>query len=245
MRPTEIWFDPVGKRKLMRIIALERAPQIRPTSMAGIAMTTILPIFACFNHKAQTMNTNIRFQIGSTWLCVEASKGHAPEHPNDVTVALRESGPNGQPGRRIAANPATQRNEILALGLKLLDLADRMTPKTTWSSSQTAADTTQPPRALNLGAADLELIERPSVDNPIGFARHAFASSERLRARMPILHTAQRVLEHCDDTTATALHVILAAADMLGGLPFTSALAVAQPEQSPRFESCADDTIKH
>ncbi|WP_217497475.1 hypothetical protein [Trinickia violacea] len=64
------------------------------------------------------------------------------------------------------------------------------------------------------------MIERLSADRPIDFARHVYASAERLRIRMPILRAAQCVLEYCDDETASGLHSILAAVDMHGCLPF-------------------------
>ena len=168
----------------------------------------------------RAMRTVIRFQIGSTWLCVEDGKGDASEHPDRVTVTLRASRPNGRPGRRIAANLATQRDEILALGLRLLDLADRMTPENTSSSRRTVGDTGDRPGPINFGPGDRDLIERLSADRPIDFARHVYASAERLRIRMPILRAAQCVLESCDDETASGLHSILAAVDMHGCLPF-------------------------
>ncbi|WP_206997067.1 hypothetical protein [Trinickia mobilis] len=172
------------------------------------------------------MRTAIRFQIGSTWLCVEDGNGCAPGHPDAVTVALRASRPDGRLGRRIAANHATRRDEILALGLRLLDLADRMTPETFGSSGQTAGDIGESPKSVNFGPGDRDLIEHLSPGRPIDFARHVYAGAERLRARMPILRAAQCVLEHCDDETAKGLHSILAAVDMHGCQPFRSGLAL-------------------
>ncbi|MGV2291756.1 hypothetical protein AAHK20_23800 [Trinickia sp. YCB016] len=166
------------------------------------------------------MRTAIRFQIGSTWLCVEDGNGDVPEHPDRVTVTLRASRPNGRPGRRIAASLATRRDEILALGLRLLDLADRMKPEASWSSSQTMSGSGGRAASANFGPGDRDLIERLSADRPIDFARHVYASAERLRVRMPILRAAQCVLESCDDKTASGLHAILAAVDMHGRLPF-------------------------
>jgi hypothetical protein len=168
----------------------------------------------------RAMKTAIRFQIGSTWLCFEEGDGYAPGHPDRVAVALRANRPEGRPGRRIAANLTTQREEILALGLRLLDLADRMTPETSWSLSRTAGDTSVRPAPVNFGPADRDLVERLSAERPIDFARHVYASAERLRTRMPILRAAQCVLGHCDDETAAGLHAILATIDMHGCLLF-------------------------
>jgi hypothetical protein len=191
------------------------------------------------------MKTAIKFQIGSMWFCVENSRGVASGYPDEVTVTLRESRVNGRPGRRIEANPGTQRNEILALGLRLLDLADRMTPETTWSASRIVHGDGHPPRTFNLGAADLELVERLAPHKPLDFARHAYESAERLRTRMPILRAAQSVLEHCDNETANGLYVILAAADMYGRLPFRPELATAESGQSLHSGGCKDDTTQH
>jgi hypothetical protein len=174
------------------------------------------------------MRTTIRYQIGSTWLCVEDGNGDAPGHPDRVTVALRASRPNGKPGRRIEANRATQRDEILALGLRLLDLADRMAPETSWPAGQAVDDTGNPLAPVNFGPSDRDLIERLSVDRPIEFARHVYASAERLRRRMPILRAAQSVLEHCDDETASGLYSMLAAADMHGFIPVRSVTALGK-----------------
>ncbi|QCP48659.1 hypothetical protein FAZ95_05315 [Trinickia violacea] len=175
------------------------------------------------------MKTEIRFRIGSTWLCLESGRGPVPEHPDAVTVTLRRSRTNGRPGRCIEANPGTRRNEILALGLRLVELADRMTPETMWSSNQTVQSDGRPPRALNLDAADRALIEHLSLDRPIDFARHVYESSERLHARMPILRAAQSVLGHCDDETAADLYLLLVFADMHGCLPLRSELAATEP----------------
>jgi len=174
----------------------------------------------------RAMRIPIRFQIDSIWLCVEDGNGDASEHPDRVTVTLRASRPNGRPGRRIAANLATQRNEILALGLRLLDLADRMTPETSRWSCQTAGAAGDRLAPVNFGPGDRDLIERLAADRPIDFARHVYASAERLRIRMPILRAAQCVLEYCDDETASGLHSILAAVDMHGCLPFRPVTAL-------------------
>jgi hypothetical protein len=197
------------------------------------------------NSDQANMNTDIKFRIGSTWLCIESADGPAPGHPDSVTVALRRSRSRGQPGRRIEANPGTQRCEILALGLRLLELADRMTPETTWSESQAAHGGARPPRVLNLGAAERELIERLSPDQPIDFARHVYQCSERLRVRMPILRAAQSVLEHCNDETAAGLYLMLATADMYGYLPVRTEPAAPHDGRSPHYCGCLDDPAKH
>jgi hypothetical protein len=169
------------------------------------------------------MSANIKFPVGGAWFCVEDGTGYSDEHPDYVTFCLRESRPNKQPGRRTAVNFAVKRSRVLRLALELLELADRMTPETTWSSSQTVGDGGQPPMVLHFGEADEALLKRLSPDAPLNFARHAYASVEKLRARMPVLRAAQRVLEHCDDETAAALHVLITSADHRNGLRFRPA----------------------
>lgn len=165
------------------------------------------------------MKTDIRFRIGDKWICVEGGNGYAPDHPDYVTFAVREARANGKPGGRVAANFSVRRRAVQELGLRLLDLADRMTPETTWQNSQTVGETGQPPLLFTFGDDDRAVRERLLADKPANFARHVYASAERLRARMPILRAAQRVLEHCDDEPAAGLHVLVAAADQAGGFP--------------------------
>jgi len=164
------------------------------------------------------MSANIKLRIGSMWFCVEDGTGYVPEHPDYVTICLRESKPKKQPGRRTAADFAVKRNTVLRLALELLELADRMTPETTWSSSQTVGDSGQPPMVVNFGEVDRALLESLHPDAPLNLTRHAYASVEKLRARMPVLRAAQHVLEHCDDETAAGLHVLIASADHRNGL---------------------------
>lgn len=57
----------------------------------------------------------------------------------------------------------------------------------------------------------------PGLPDHVTFAVRQ-VKPERLRTRMPVLHAAQAVLEHCDGTAA-GLHVLIAAADLNGGLP--------------------------
>lgn len=165
------------------------------------------------------MNANIKLRIGGTWFCVEEGTGYAPEHPDYVTICLRESKPNKQPGRRTAADFAVKRSTVLRLALDLLELADRMTPETTWSSSQTVGDSGQPPMVVNFGEVDRALLEWLHPDAPLNLARHAYAGVEKLRARMPVLRAAQRVLEHCDDQTVVSLQVLIASAEQFNGAP--------------------------
>ncbi|CAE6968170.1 hypothetical protein [Paraburkholderia domus] len=56
--------------------------------------------------------------------------------------------------------------------------------------------------AANFSVRRRTVLDRLLADRPLNFARHAYASAERLRARKPVLRATQRVLEHCDDETA-------------------------------------------
>ena len=165
------------------------------------------------------MTTHLKFRIGEKWICIEDGSGYAPEHPDYVTFAIRDAKPNGKPGSRSAANFSVHRRTVLEIGLRLLELADRMTPETTWQSSHAVGEKGQPPLTFTFGEDDRAVLDRLLADKPLNFARHVYASAERLRARMPILRAAQRVLEHCDDETAAGLHVLIAAADQAGGFP--------------------------
>ncbi|MDR6412991.1 hypothetical protein [Paraburkholderia terricola] len=164
------------------------------------------------------MKTHLKFRIGDTWVCVEDGKGYASEHPDHVTFAVREAKPDGKPGNRVDANLSVPRRELLAIALSMLELADRMTPETTWMNSETVGCIGQP-LPLHFGDDHARMTERVTGDRPLNFARNAYAKFERLRARMPILRAAQSVLEHCDDETAAGLYVLIAAADQTGGLP--------------------------
>jgi hypothetical protein len=157
------------------------------------------------------MTTHLKFRIGNKWVCVEGGNGYAPEHPDHVTFAVREAKPNGKPGSRIDANLSVPRRAVLQIALSMLELADRMTPETTWINSETVGCAGQP-LLLHFGDDHARMTERVTGDRPLNFARHAYAKFERLRA-------AQSVLEHCDDETAAGLYVLIAAADQTGGLP--------------------------
>jgi hypothetical protein len=191
------------------------------------------------------MKAMIRFRVGSTWLCVEDGKGRAPAHPDSVTVAVREGRADGRSGRRIASSPGTGRTELLALGLRLLELADRMTPETTWLDSVPAAGGDPAAGALNSGTADQELVERLSIDRPIDFAHHTHASAERLRERMPILRAAQCLLQNCDDETAANLYMLLSVADLYGCLPVGPALNTHKPGSVEQDNVCPGDFVTH
>lgn len=193
------------------------------------------------------MRKNLRFRIGSTWLCMENGDESAPEYPDSVSVVLRQNQSNGQPGRRIEMTPRVQRNEILALGLRLLDLAGRMTPETPSDSQSTPGDETSPGLLDDLDAMDVELVESLPHEEPVDFARDVSQSAKRLRKRMPILRAAQSVLEQCDDETATRLYLMLVAADMDGRLPSVRVPIVAESSWSPCFEQCVrtPDTTEH
>ncbi|MDR6449677.1 hypothetical protein J2794_005815 [Paraburkholderia terricola] len=164
------------------------------------------------------MKTHLKFRIGEKWICVEGGNGYAPDQPDHVTFAVRDVKANGKPGSRVDANLSVPRRELLEIALSILELADRMTPETTWMNSETVGCAGQP-LPLHFGDDHARMTERVTGDRPLNFARNAYAKFERLRARMPILRAAQSVLEHCDDETAAGLYVLIAAADQTGGLP--------------------------
>jgi hypothetical protein len=189
------------------------------------------------------MNADITLRIGDAWLCVEDGTGYAPEHPDYVTFCLRESKQNKQPGRRTAADFAVKHNTVLHLALELLELADRMTPETTWSSGQTVGNSGQPPMVVNFGEVDRALLERLHPEASLNLARHAYASVEKLRARMPVLRAAQRVLEHCDDKAAASLQVLIASAEHFKGAPIK--LTVALQAMPDAADDVCVDAIQH
>lgn len=191
------------------------------------------------------MTQAIRFRIGTTWLCVEDGSGRMPGHPDYVTVALRANRPDDRPGRRIAANRSTQRNEILALGLRLLELADRMSVDSDLTAACAAGHSDKRPVRWNFGPDEQELIDRLSVDSPIDYARHVYDSAGKLQTRMPILRAAQTVLENCDDETARGLHTILAATDMLGELPVRPYLVLLDERPACTRQSDSDGLATH
>jgi hypothetical protein len=82
------------------------------------------------------MTAYIKFRVDQTWICVEGGARYAPVRLDYVTFAVRESRPNGQPGRRAEVNWSVERNQVLGLALQPLELDDRMTPETTWSNGQ-------------------------------------------------------------------------------------------------------------
>ncbi|MFM0514657.1 hypothetical protein [Paraburkholderia sp. RL17-373-BIF-A] len=165
------------------------------------------------------MTTHLKFRIGEKRICIEDGTRYAPDHPDHVTFAMRDVKANGKPGGRVAANFSARRRTVLEIALRLFELAERMTPETTWQNSQTVGETGQPPLKFTFAEANRAVLNRLLADRPLNFARHAYASTERLRARKPVLRAAQRVLEHCDDETAAGLHVLIAAADPAGGFP--------------------------
>ena len=165
------------------------------------------------------MRTYVKFPIGDKWICVEDGGSCGPEDPDHVTFAVREAKANGKPGVQIAARFAVRRNRVLELALRLLVLADRMTPETTWANSQAVPDGGQSPQVFDGAEVDRALVERLRGDAPPDLACNASAKSERLLQRLSVLRAAQGLLEHCDDETAARLQVLIAAADLHGGLP--------------------------
>ena len=163
------------------------------------------------------MTTHLKFRIGAKRICIEDGNGYALDDPDYVTFAVRDVKAGGKPGGRVAANFSVRRRTVLEIALRLLELADRMTREITRQNSQTVGENGQPPLTFTFGTDDRVVLDRLLADRPLNFARHAYASAERLRARMPLLRAAQRVLEHCDDETAAGLHVLIAAADQAGG----------------------------
>ncbi|MFM0592932.1 hypothetical protein [Paraburkholderia dilworthii] len=213
----------------------------------GARADFICPTHSSAQHE-QHMKKNLKFRIGATWLCIENRDESAPEYPDSVSVVLRQSQSNGQPGRRIEMTPRVQRNAILALGLRLLDLAGRMTPETTSSDSQSTPGNEPSPSLLDeFDATEVELVESLPHEEPVEFARDVSQSAKRLRKRMPILRAAQSVLEQCNDETATRLYLTLVAADMDGSLPSVRVPIVAESSWSPCFEQCVrtPDTTEH
>ncbi|MEW6347314.1 MAG: hypothetical protein AB1704_42355 [Pseudomonadota bacterium] len=128
------------------------------------------------------MTTHLKFRIGEKWVCVEDGNGYAPEHPDYVTFAIRDAKPNGKPGGRSDANFSVHRRTVLEIGLRLLELAERMTPETTWQNSQTVGETGQAPLTFTFAEVDRAVLDRLLADRPLNFAHHAYASAERLRA---------------------------------------------------------------
>lgn len=191
------------------------------------------------------MKPVFRYRIGDTWLCVENGNGYAFRHPSHVTVTLRTNRSDGRPGRRIAVNGLTQRDEILALGLRLLELADGMLPEGSVLPERVAGGEGVASASPSLGASDREFIDRLSADKPIDFARYVLDCAERLRGRMPILRAAQSVLENCNDETAKRLQAILSVADMFGCLPAIPGFTVATAKPSSAYDPATDSAALH
>lgn len=164
------------------------------------------------------MTTHLKFRIGEKWICIEDGTGHAPDHPDRLTVAVRNVKANGKPGGRVAANFCVRQRTVQEIRLRLLELAGRMTPETTWQNSKMVGETGQPPLTFTFGEDDRAVLDRLLADRPLNFARHTYASAKRLHARMPVLRAAQRELEHREDGTAAGLHVLIAAVDQAGGI---------------------------
>ena len=136
------------------------------------------------------MTTHLKFRIGEKWIYIEDGNGYAPDHPDHVTFAVSDVKANGKSGGRVTANFSVRRRTVLEIALRLLEFADRMTPETTWQNSQTVGENGQPPLTFTFGADDRVVLDRLLADRPLNFARHAYASAERLRARMPLLRAA-------------------------------------------------------
>ncbi|CAE6925890.1 hypothetical protein R69927_06839 [Paraburkholderia domus] len=128
------------------------------------------------------MTTHLKFRIGEKWICIEDGTGYAPDYPDHVTFAVRDVKANCKPGGPVAANFSVRRRTVLEIGLQLLELAERMTPETTWQNSQTEGETGQAPLTFTFAEVDRAVLDRLLADRPLNFARHAYASAERLRS---------------------------------------------------------------
>jgi hypothetical protein len=137
------------------------------------------------------MTTHLKFRIGDKWVSVEGGNGYAPEYPDHVTFAVREAKPNGKPGSQIGANLSVPRSAVLQIALSMLELADRMTPETTWINSETVGCAGQW-LLLHLGDDRARMTERVTGDRPLNFARNAYAKFERPRAYADPARCAKR-----------------------------------------------------
>ncbi|CAE6847341.1 hypothetical protein R75461_07307 [Paraburkholderia nemoris] len=156
------------------------------------------------------MTTQLKFPIGSAFLTIEDRGGYVSGHPDYVTVAIREKTARGKAGRRIAVNFAVRRTAVFKLALQLLELADRMMPKTVWQESAAVGDGNKMPALVGYDDHERAALARllPSDnDDPLSIGKGARGRYDNLKDRVAILRQAQKVLETCDGDTAGTLHM--------------------------------------
>ncbi|WP_157838854.1 hypothetical protein [Achromobacter sp. DH1f] len=166
------------------------------------------------------------FQIGELLVCAEHSQGYAaPDMPSSVALSVRERSPKGKIGARKALSVYVKPNEIAAIGIEFLSLANRMAPETLFARSETVASTgpQQKPVKHMLQEEAREIADaldqgRLTIDKPL-------ASFEKLRQRIHILQRAQHLLERLDDDAACQLELLLTVMEQYGGLRFAIGVA--------------------
>jgi hypothetical protein len=180
-------------------------------------------------------STQISFPIGSAFMTVEDGSGVSNSHPDYVSVAMREKTANGKPGRRIAVNFSVRRAAVFKLALQLLELADRMMPETTFQESRVVGDGDRMPALVGRDdqerAALLRLL--PQDRDPLAIGKAASVRYDNLKARIPILRQAQKLLEVCDADTAGTLHMLLVCAEHTGKFPVALVIDAQQHGEAP------------
>jgi hypothetical protein len=142
--------------------------------------------------------------IGELCIRVEQINGHGASH---ATLTARKKQRSGSLGKCVASSETVPQQELVRFALELLALSEQMT------------------HAGAFGASDLFQADH-------GHARRAHRECRTRRYfqitnRLPILQLAQRVLERCDDTTASTLLHLLANADATGKIPVRTRVEVS------------------
>ncbi|MEM5389827.1 hypothetical protein VSR68_40805 [Paraburkholderia phymatum] len=149
------------------------------------------------------MTTHPQFRVGDSLIGAEGGSSYGPDLPDPVSFAVCGVKRGGKSVRRKAVNLALPRRTVLRIALRMLAHADGMMPDTTSINREAAACAGHPPQVLNHREEDRGLIDRLRDNVTLNFAR------------MPALHAAQAMLEHCDEGTAAGPRLLIAAADSM------------------------------
>lgn len=166
------------------------------------------------------------------WLTVDQLHGYGTEY---ASLSLRESARSGRPGKRVGVRYAMKRAEVIDCAFELLDIADKMLPSTTFSTSDAVFCNSAEPRPRN---ETFSAVEQKNAQVQAR-RRHAVNAFSKLRRRLPMLQRLQRVLEQCDDNLAATLDATLLIAEQTGDLPFHAHVEVAAEVALP------DGALRH
>lgn len=168
-------------------------------------------------------------------LCIEGFPGYGSEM---AILSLRSFKENGKTGSRVHVGNV-DRATLIGFAFGLLDVAEKMQPRTTYQQSSCVGTAGQEPTPRHTDFwADKDPEEPGDIQQRRQSTHDRFC---KLRKRLPTLQLAQRVLEACDTEVAHTVHYLLTIAEQGEALPFRLEFALAVPIDNPETDSITPD----